>query len=256
MPMTDEGKHMKRMMMAFLLVLTVGCGNTTGGDDTNGGGGGGGGGGGSTLPQGLCNANNRCPDGQFCFNGICAPGCTSNKDCGDSMYCDTEDIGPPYYCKNKSVPTCTADSQCAQSQVCLKGLCSLKPPEAKAACEPDRAGSAEDGCDKYSICNDPNEENNTKQDAYCASFPPCPQSGVCPTGQFGAVCNDGYLTGKARFCMEGLCRDNSNCPSSWNCVKPYTNAVLGFCSSGAPGMPCTDNAQCASNSCASFRLPL
>ena len=240
---------MKRMMMAFLMALTVGCGSITIDppdieDNDNDGGGGG-----NTLPQGLCNSTNACPSGQFCFNGICAIGCTSNANCASDQYCDTAEDGPVSYCKNKTVPTCTGDSQCAVSQLCLHGFCSVKPPENKPACDPDKAGSAEDGCDKYAICTDPNEENSTKQDAYCASFPPCPESGVCPTGQFGAVCNDGYLPAKGRFCMEGLCKTNSNCPSAWNCVKPFANAVLGFCSSGAPGMPCENNTQCASGSC-------
>lgn len=243
---------MKRMMMAFLLVLAVGCGDTSTGTDGDGntdGGGGGNNNGGNTLPQGLCNAANACPSGQFCFNGICALGCTSNANCAADQYCDTAETGPISYCKSKTVATCTGDAQCAASQLCLKGFCSVKPPEQKPVCDPEKAGSAEDGCDKYSICSDPNEENGSAQDAYCASFPPCPESGVCPTGQFGAVCNDGYLPAKGRFCMEGLCKTNANCPSNWSCVMPYANAVLGFCSSGAPGMPCTGNAQCASGSC-------
>lgn len=241
---------MKRMMTAFFLLFAVACGPTIeinpnlpdgGGDGNNGGGG--------SHELGLCSATNKCPSGQFCFNGLCALGCTSNANCSADQYCDTDDLGPVYFCKNKTVPTCTADNQCAASQLCLHSFCSMKPPEVKPTCDVQKSGSADDGCDKYSVCNDPNPDNSTTQDAYCASFPPCPQSGVCPTGQFGAVCNDGYLSGKGRFCMEGMCKDNSNCPSNWNCVKPFSNAVLGFCSSGAPGMPCTSNAQCASGNC-------
>ncbi|ADO72567.1 uncharacterized protein STAUR_4789 [Stigmatella aurantiaca DW4/3-1] len=137
--------------------------------DSEGGDGGGGGGGDGELPPGLCSASVKCPDGQFCFNGICALGCTSNSNCGNDMYCDTQDQGPLYFCKNKSVPTCSSDSQCAASQMCLKGFCSLKPPEVKPACDPDKAGAANDGCDKYAICSDPNGENATQADAYCAA---------------------------------------------------------------------------------------
>ncbi|XXF77577.1 Dickkopf N-terminal cysteine-rich domain-containing protein [Myxococcaceae bacterium GXIMD 01537] len=245
---------MKRMMMALFLVMAVGCSVSVEGPpvvidpNNNGGTDGGTNGGGDKLPEGLCNAKNRCPDGQFCFNGICALGCTNNSNCASDQYCDTGD-GVPSFCKNKTVPTCTADTQCAASQVCFKGFCSLKPPEVKPTCDPAKAGSAEDGCDKYAVCNDPDQNNNTTRDAYCASFPPCPESGVCPTGLAGALCNDGYLTGKGRFCMEGMCKENSNCPSSWNCVRPFANSVVGFCSPGSIGTPCATNSHCLSGNC-------
>ncbi|QSQ24804.1 hypothetical protein JY651_07635 [Pyxidicoccus parkwayensis] len=238
---------MKHVVMSlFLALAVVGCGNSNegGGDD-------GGKDAGPTDPHsqggGLCSASNACPSGQFCFNGLCAIGCQSDSNCAADQYCDLEDMGTPVaFCKKKSVSTCSSDSQCASNQRCVEGLCSLRPPANPPSCNANTS-DFNDGCDKYALCLDPDDSG--AQQPYCASFPSCPQNGVCPTGQGGAVCNDGYIPNKGRFCMQGACKDNSNCPSQWSCVKPFTNAVLGFCSPGAMGFPCTENAQCASGQC-------
>lgn len=239
---------MKHMVMSlFLALAVVGCGDSSDGGENNGGNGGG-------NPQtpgaqggGLCSNSNPCPSGQFCFNGLCAIGCQSDANCAADQYCDLQDRGTPVsYCKKKTVDGCSSDSQCASNQQCVEGLCSLRPPPSPPSCTAN-APDFNDGCDSYAVCLDPDESGS--QQPYCASFPPCPQNGVCPVGLSGAVCNDGYLPNKGRFCMQGSCRDNSNCPSQWSCVKPFANAVLGFCSPGSFGFPCTENAQCVSRQC-------
>jgi hypothetical protein len=237
-------------MSLFLAVAVVGvgCGSTDGGDNNGGNTDGGNTDGGNHGQQGpgLCSANNPCPSGQFCFNGLCAIGCQSNANCAADQYCDTEEGGPVSFCKGKTVPTCSSDSQCLSNQRCFEGLCSLKPPADPPTCT---TGTPDfkDGCDNYSVCIDPDDRGSQKP--YCASFPPCPENGVCPVGQGGAVCNDDLLPNKGRFCIQGACKVDANCPSQWSCVKPFTNAVLGFCSPGSTGFPCNDNAQCASKQC-------
>ncbi|AGC41936.1 hypothetical protein MYSTI_00586 [Myxococcus stipitatus DSM 14675] len=231
---------MKHVVMGlFLALAVVGCGGTKdddGGNDDPG-----------KQGEGLCSASKACPSGQFCFNGLCAIGCQSNANCAADQYCDLEDTGmPAAFCKNKKAGTCSSNSQCLSNQICIEGLCSLKPPENPPTCNPNTS-DFKDGCDTYSVCLDPDDQGSQKP--YCASFAPCPEDGVCPTGLGGAVCNDGYLQNKGRFCMQGLCRENSNCPSSWNCVKPFSGAVLGFCSPGALGFPCTENSHCKSGQC-------
>ncbi len=247
-----EKNDMKRVVMALFLTLAVACGDTggtAGGDNggNTGGGNTGGGSGGEQQQSALCSATNKCPSGMFCFNGLCAIGCTSNNDCAADQYCDTKTVGPIAYCQNKVVKTCAANGDCAASQLCLNGLCSMKPPEVKPACQ--LTYDANDGCGEYSLCHDPVEDNDTEQDAYCASFSPCPESGVCPVGEVGSVCNEGYLSGKGRFCLSGACRTDANCPTSWSCVGPMFGAPLGFCSMGTQGMPCMENKDCRSNTC-------
>lgn len=234
---------MRRMLSAVTGLWLVACGGTTPGGGGAGGGGSTGGGNGSNQ-QAPCSASNKCPAGQFCFNGLCAVGCQSNGDCAADQYCDTADLGPPYFCKNKTVSSCPA-TPCASNQECRQGLCSARLEPNAASCTPRQ--DFNDGCDKYAICYD--EDDEGPKNAYCYSFPPCPQDGRCPVGLEGAVCNEQYIPNKGRFCITGACKDVSNCPAEWKCVKQTANQVLGFCSSGGPNAPCFSNADCLSNNC-------
>jgi len=187
--------------------------------------------------KGLCGAG--CPKGQFCFNGICAVGCNTDKECETNQYCDT-DIKQ---CSNKEVKTCP-DTPCGANQECVNGLCSAKkadPPKKRnesGACTP--AVDGKDGCKRHEVCLV--KENDQTQ---CRAFPRCPQSGKCPVGLVGAVCNDKLIPNKDRICLVGGCTGTEHCPASWSCVK-IGGIKLGLCSSGAMGMPCTKQSECKS----------
>jgi len=183
----------------------------------------------------LCSNSNPCPKGQFCFNGLCAIGCTTDDNCANNQYCDTE---WEHMCVNKEVHTCP-DTPCASNQECIKGLCSAKAESEKCTPRPD----GKDGCDKYSICIDKSDADAKEQDLSCVSFPPCPQDGACPVGTVGAVCNEGYIPNKARICLTGLCKSEDNCPSGFNCITPQ-GSQLGMCGSGAFGSPCLSSSDC------------
>jgi hypothetical protein len=191
--------------------------------------------------QFICSADARCPDGQWCFNGFCAPGCMSDNDCAQNQYCDTRfnpDQGDlaSHLCVNKTVSGCSNDDQCSEGQKCVMGLCS-------AAAEPTQCTprvDGQDGCDSYSICLDISE---TEQEQYsCVSFPPCPQNGICPVGQMGSVCNDDDIPGKEAICLTSLCKTKDNCPGVFKCV--LMSATLGMCSDGSMGMPCKTKTDC------------
>ena len=182
-----------------------------------------------------CTGDNPCPDGLFCFNGLCALGCTNNDNCADDQYCDTSSL----LCQNSEVSGCGGDDDCFGEQLCLEGLCSTSPVSAE--CNP--AGSP-DGCDSDAVCFVQDEDETTA----CYSMPACGEDGSCPLGQGGAVCNDGYLPNKDRICLLGACETTEHCPGDWVCAKP-SGGVLGFCSSGTLGSPCTDGTECASGVC-------
>jgi hypothetical protein len=184
---------------------------------------------------GPCGAGNECPDGQFCWNGICALGCNSDGDCADDQYCATD---TDRLCHNKEVTTCP-DVPCADTQVCVNGFCSTPPPPTE--CMP---ALVNDGCESNAVCLQVSEEK-----AECYTFPYCSQDGTCPTGTEGAVCNNDLLTDKDKICLIGLCTDASHCPAEWNCIKFEPNGVVGACSSGGPFDPCNANEDCASNQC-------
>jgi hypothetical protein len=221
----------------FSALLAGGASDTGpggGGGGAGGGSGGGAGGGGGSVepPDGaICNASNACPDGQFCFNGICAIGCNSDGDCASNQYCDTDF---DRLCHNRTVTTCP-DTPCAEGQECEDGFCSTPPEE--VTCTP-RFDGGDDGCDDYSLCR-PLDEDSTA----CYSFPACDENAECPVGLVGAVCNTGIIPNKAAFCMTGACETADNCPADWACVKTDT-APIGDCSDGTVGAPCLEDMDC------------
>lgn len=196
------------------------------------------------ITVGLCSSSKPCPSGQFCFNGICAVGCNSNQDCAADQYCSTD---WDRLCHNKVVATCPATA-CASLQECIGGLCSTPgtPSQSSSACDPDQAYTGNDGCDKYSVCFDADDDQGAPK---CYTFSACAQDGTCPTGTEGAVCNEGIIPAKERICLAGLCKTGANCPGSWSCVRFAQNDVVGVCSNGANLTPCNLASHCTSNAC-------
>jgi hypothetical protein len=183
-----------------------------------------------------CSDANACPDGQFCFNGICAIGCQSNGDCAADQFCDTEF---DKLCHNKTVTTCP-EVACPEGQECVNGFCSGSSEEAMCAQMP----NGEDGCEKNALCI-AESENSAK----CYTFPACAEDDTCPVGTHGAVCNTGIIPSKGRICLVGLCTEATHCPSGDKCVTFEESGEIGACSAGAFGDLCHAAADCKSNNC-------
>jgi len=183
-----------------------------------------------------CSNANPCPDGQFCFNGLCALGCTSNGDCASDQYCDTDSL----LCQNQEVPTCTADDECGEGQICVNQYCSTPPVD--TSCTP--GALTMDGCESNAICF----EGEPDMPA-CYSMPACAADGTCPVGIQGAICNDGLLPDKDKICLVGLCNTVSDCPTDWLCVRYAANDPIGQCGNGGFGSPCGQASDCLSGSC-------
>lgn len=117
---------------------------------------------------------------------------------------------------------------------------------------------AEDGCTKTALCqrevllDDGGYCTGANCPAHCYEAVPCNPDGTCATGVNGALCNDGLFPQKARVCVPSFCRSVANCPASFRCVGVGAVMAAGFCSSGAPGQPCTQPSECASASCLLF----
>jgi hypothetical protein len=216
------------------LLGSVGCeGNlgsaeSTGGDDGN-------------VIEMPCSSSKPCPDGQFCFNGLCALGCNSDADCAENQYCDTSF---DFLCHNNEVPTCNDDDDCAEGQICSGGLCSTPPED--TSCNPDGVFLGDDGCASNALCL--SDDQGAQEVNACYTFPACAADDTCPTGTMGAVCNVDLIPNKDRICLVGLCEGAGDCPSDWACVKPE-NHVLGMCSPGGAGTACLDDSHCASGTC-------
>ena len=183
-----------------------------------------------------CSDANMCPDGQFCFNGICAIGCQSNGDCAADQFCDTEF---DKLCHNKTVETCP-EVACPEGQECISGFCSGSAEEAMCAQMP----NGEDGCEKNALCISESEES-----AKCYTFPACAEDDTCPVGTEGAVCNTGIIPSKGRICLVSLCTEAEHCPSGDKCISFEEGGKLGACSSGGFGELCYEASDCTSNNC-------
>ncbi len=184
-----------------------------------------------------CSDADPCPDSQFCFNGLCALGCTNNGDCADDQYCDTDSM----LCQNQEVPTCDSADDCLGDQICVNDYCTTPPTDTSC----DYTNVVEDGCASDAVCfPDADSESGA-----CYTMPACAEDGSCPTGTTGAVCNDDYLPAKDKICLLGACESVSDCPSDWNCVRLMENAVLGSCGDGGFGSPCAGPEDCISGTC-------
>lgn len=235
------------LTFTFCATLTLGCNASLGSEagssngetsgETSGDTSGDGDGSGGFEP---CSANNPCPDGQFCFNGLCALGCLSDGDCADDQYCATE---TDMLCHANEVPTCDSDSDCASSQVCVNGYCSAAPEPDDMGCNLD--DYLNDGCPSNAVCI---EDLDNPDVGVCYEMPACGADGSCPIGLGGAICNDGYLPSKDDICLVGLCDTVANCPSEWSCVR-FNQSALGVCSNGGFGSPCATDEDCLSGTC-------
>lgn len=209
-------------VLVALLMAGAACGGggADNGDDNNG---------------AFCSTSQPCPGGQYCWNGLCLPGCLTNKDCAADQYCSIDGVGSGV-CVNKEVPSCTNDDQCDDGEVCKNGMCSKVTPK---NCTPRADGM--DGCDAFSICFD--EDDEGPKAAACYAFPPCGENGACPVGQLGAMCNDGDIPQKARICLTSLCKSAAHCPQGFRCI--VLSGTIGMCSSGSIASPCKSKEDCA-----------
>lgn len=184
-----------------------------------------------------CTAKNPCPSGQFCFNGLCALGCTNNGDCAADQYCGTD---TDLLCHNKTVDTCPT-VPCPDGQQCVNGFCSAAEPPT-TACQ--QMPNGEDGCAKNALCI---SETEDASDNKCYTFPACGEDDTCPPGVIGAVCNVDLIPSKDRICLVGACSDAGDCPSGYTCFK--FGGPVGVCNSGEFGDLCNLPADCKSGTC-------
>ena len=221
-----------RVWLAFFFVMggctgaslgsvDEGVGTTEGGSDETGDG------------MEVCRSSADCDDDALCANGVCVPSCSHADECPVGHYCSEASL-----CQPNNVPTCMLATDCVDGQICLEGYCSTPP---SGSCSP---WGLDDGCGPRALCFERFEEEDVGD---CYTMPGCASDGSCPVGASGAVCNDGYLFNKSRICLVGACVEPRHCPETHHCVT--TGTVLGVCSSGALGSPCTQAGHCQSGVC-------
>ena len=188
------------------------------------------GGGGEPI---ACIGGELCPINTRCSNGLCATECTGAGDCAGDEFCGLDEL-----CHGTTVPSCSADKDCAVTQACVNQICTTD-----AACDLDNY--LQDGCPSNAVCL---EDFDSEGLGFCHEMPACAAEQTCPIGLGGAVCNTGQLPTKDEICLAGLCDVVDDCPNAWSCVR-YDNSVLGLCSDGGFGSPCTVDGHCLSGAC-------
>jgi hypothetical protein len=185
---------------------------------------GGAGGGGANAPAAIipCSALDACPPGMGCVLGVCEKGCNADEDCNAGQVCV---LDGQQLCHGKAVSNCP-ETPCLSTQACINGLCGLRMSE---FCGPSPF-TPSDGCDADSVCLlDAVVDGDVVMGAKCYSFALCPESGECPVGDFGAVCNDGIFPEKNRICLGGICTSSENCPENRTCVPAFEGSLHGTC---------------------------
>lgn len=183
-----------------------------------------------------CIGGQLCPEGTSCSNGVCETECSADGDCAGHEFCGLDGL-----CHPKVVPGCSSDQDCAATQTCIDQLCIATDA---GACDP--YNYVQDGCPSNAVCIDDDYEEPAE--GVCHPMPACGGDQTCPVGLVGAVCNTGQLPSKDEICLIGLCDVPANCPQLWSCVR-FDNSVLGECSDGGFGSPCTESGHCISGNC-------
>lgn len=182
-----------------------------------------------------CIGGQLCPEGTSCSNGVCETECSSDDACDDDEYCGLDDL-----CHANMVPGCSSDLDCAQTQTCVNQICTTL---GDGGCEFENF--LQDGCPSNAVCI---EDFDREGQGVCYQMPACAADQSCPIGLGGAVCNTGQLPTKDPICLVGYCDVLANCPDLWSCVR-YDNSVLGLCSDGGFGSPCSQDVHCLSGGC-------
>lgn len=189
--------------------------------------------------------DNSCAAGTRCVNRNCVPTCSGGAACQTGSYCEGPNA-PEDVCAQLTPIACTTPTQCPFPQTCLNGLCAsaeLRADGGYQGCVVN--GGVNDACGPDAVCYALTQGNT------CLGLPACGQDGGCPTGVFGAVCNDGrldggaqVLPGKQRLCLYAYCVLDSDCPAAAECFHSTLAIPSGTCYFGAAGSPCFSNKDC------------
>ena len=225
-----------------------------------------------------CSTDDECRSG-FCLRmqdgsdgGYCWGGCSDHAACGQNGACIQYSftVGSQVVPFDGCRPTCLSDVDCAHlgDSVCtvgvddqqLIGICTGRqgPGDAGDACLSDA------GCGT-GICFD-NATATTPADAgfclgTCAADIDCGTNTFCREAALNAGTTAAPIYDTVDICWGANCNRNADCPTGWSCnldndpVDPG-NLLRTSCAPSYgdldAGAPCSANAECKSNFCASY----
>ena len=190
-----------------------------------------------------CSSTMPCAPGSICHNGACATGCNADADCGADEFCA---LGGGQICQPRELPACPSEVSCADTQVCVDGLCGV---QTGMGCGPNPFGEG-DGCPEEQICLAQARVDGTVIDTrQCYALPACSPELTCPIGSSGAVCSAGIMADKDALCLPGLCLGPEHCPEGFGCVRASDAETFGRCTDGSGGSLCKTTSDCKAGTC-------
>ena len=170
----------------------------------------------SNIPlPGACSDGDACTVGDFCFQGVCAPG--GEASCDDGLACTSDGCDPATGCVHEQIEgACSDGDACTVGDSCSGSVCVPGPP---ANCDDDNPCTT-DGCNKAAGCQHTPQTGIACDDLDACTLVDGCVAGVCK-GQVDKDCNDGDA------CTADSCGPSGDCAHA-----PLT------------GTPCDDGDAC------------
>lgn len=174
-----------------------------------------------------CKFDNQCTENYKCNEGYCNFPCTKNLHCAIGERCYEEkclkvcytsnNCLPGEICNNDGVckPGCESDSDCPQTELCMKGKCQ---------CAKGFIGTPF-GCTDINECS----ENPCHESSKCENTP----------GSFKCVCPEGMITDG----LSGVCQRTAECSKHGDCLNKLS-CIQGKCISACDLAKCGHQADC------------
>ena len=166
-----------------------------------------------------CSADNQCPSGTKCNNGICCALCSSSRDCLTDQLC----------IQSVCQPTCKTNSTCPDFQFCLNNIC---VQETKC--------NIDDDCDIGEHCViDTNGRSECKN--VCSGRFLCGRNADCIARNHNpeCECKPGFSS-DGKTCKKIECQVDTDCSNDKKCEGNMCKIVCLM------GEPCGENALCSS----------
>jgi hypothetical protein len=242
---------------------------------------------GECMPASGCNTSADCKGSRVCIGGYCRePGCAQDSDCQDMQRCVDnlcveidcwnhgdclpeqycldyeclndecstdadcalgEECAPEGFCREKQVTTCSVDTECDTTELCLDGTCQVPPSctgdadcPAGTNCQSGRCArpcSADADCAQMETCVDGHCLRRCLTDSNCPAGTIC-ENNACVEAE---CLSDADCTGQQVRCQGGRCETYTTCVTTADC-EPNYECIAGICEE----LPtCAIDADCA-----------
>lgn len=211
----------------------------------------------------ICSASTDCSGGEVCREGVCSPLCSDDSEC--DFYCDiingtcskcliNAHCPDGFVCnvgKGVCLAFCGSDSDCAEGEICQKGICADKQCTEDADCK----GSGEKCLDLRCLAE--SADKYPEQISCEAGTLQCWDDKIVTCSTDGAEWNFSHICKEGDTCFAGFCNGASSESPAYVC-QPYalkcaTDKRLQICrpdgSQFVEWISCPDGSTCLNGDC-------